>query len=84
MSEEVDEMEEQEGENKYCLKCEAEFVHPFEEDAVDEVWSNPDKGFRGEGPYADLCQGCASVHIRDDEKCSERSAREKNNHNEHC
>ena len=76
MSKEVDEMEEQEGDNKYCLRCEAEFIDPFEEDAAKEVWSNPDKCIRGDAPYSDLCQGCASVHIRDDERYLDRSARE--------
>jgi hypothetical protein len=76
MSEEVDEMDEHEGENRYCLRCEAEFVDPCEDDSADEVWSSPEKGFRGDSPYSDLCRGCASVHIRDDEKCSDRSTRE--------
>ena len=54
MSEEVDEYE---NDHKYCLRCEAEFIGPFEEDAIDEVWSNPDKGFQRGRPILRFVPG---------------------------
>lgn len=54
--------------NKCCARCEIKIFDPYIDDKADKKWDDPEWCVQGSVPYSNLCQGCASIHISDDEK----------------
>lgn len=77
MIEDEEELDEN-NDDYYCLSCEAELLDPCDDDAIDKADSDPaNYGIRAESPYSWLCCGCATPHVRDDERYAERSKEKK-------